>query len=292
MPLALLLHNPAARNAPGAELLRDIEGELARCGFAVEVTPSQKPGHMVDLARRASTSGCDRVVVCGGDGSVREAAEGLFGSQVPLGIVPLGTANVLAYEMGLPVSDPRACAAIAGRGQPLSVGLGTVGGRAFTFSASCGLDSLAVGNVSLYLKEKSGGFAYGAAALQSLLEEDLPLFDVETEAGERVAACQVFAARARHYAGQGIVLSSLADLKSPTMRLIVLPPPLYKHLGLLPRFLGEGLDGAPDTICREVRAFRLHGTSPLPIQADGDLMPGVDPEFVSHADALRLVFPA
>jgi diacylglycerol kinase family enzyme len=292
MPTALLLHNPAARNAPGAELLMHIEGELARCGFAVEVTPSRRPGHMVELAASASTSGHERVVVCGGDGSVREAAEGLFGSGVPLGIVPLGTANVLACEMGLPVSDPRACAAIAARGKPVAVGLGTVGGRAFTFSASCGLDALAVGNVDLNLKEKTGGFAYGAAALRSLLEVDLPVFEVETESGERIEACQVFAARAHHYAGRGIVLSSFADLKSPTMRLIALPPPIHRHVGALLRLFGEGLDGAPRTVCREVRAFRLHSDAPLPIQADGDPMPGVEQQFVSHAEALVLVFPA
>jgi hypothetical protein len=114
---------------------------------------------------------------------------------------------------------------------------------------------------------------------------------VETEAGERFEACQVFAARARRYAGKAILLSSLADLSSPTMRLIALPPPMHRRIGALLSLFGEGLDGAPGTVCREARAFRLRSGATLTVQADGDFMPGAKPEFESHADALRLVFP-
>lgn len=287
----LLLHNPAARNAPGPELLKAIREEMEHCGCAVESIPSQRPGHMVELARGAADAGYDRVVICGGDGSVREGAEALHGLEIPLGIIPLGTANVLAYEMGLPVANPLACAAIAASGRPTAIGLGTVGGRAFAFSASCGLDALAVAGVNLDLKARTGGFAYGASALESLLDGDLPVFEVETESGERFEACQVFAARARRYAGSGIILSAHADLRSPTMRLIALPPPIHRHIGALLRLFKDGLDGAPGTVCREVGAFRLRSGAPLPIQADGDAMPGAEPEFVSHPDALRLIFP-
>lgn len=291
MPTALLLHNPAARRAPDAVLLSRIARVLSRAGFEVELAPSRRPGHLVEMARDAVGT-CDRVVICGGDGSVRESAEGLFGTDIPLGVIPLGTVNVLSWEMGLPASDPLACAEVAATGVARPVGLGTVGGRAFAFCASCGLDSRAVERVNLALKRRAGKFAYVASALTVLLKVDLATFEVETEGGERFEACQVFAARARRYAGSGIILSAPAELRSPTMRLIALPPPLHRHARSLLRFLGEGLDGAPGAICREVRSFRLRSRAPLPIQADGDPMPGVEPEFTSHPDALKLVFPA
>lgn len=290
MARALLLYNPAARRAPDEGLLERIAEKLSGAGFALELRASDRPGHLTELGRLGGRH-CDRVVVCGGDGSVREVAEGLFGSPVPLAVIPLGTVNVLAHEMGLPARDLSACAEVAAMGKPHPVGLGTVGGRAFTFNASCGLDSLAVAGVNLDLKSRTGRLAYGAAALKSLLEGNLPTFEVETESGERLEACQVFAARAHRYAGKGILLSPLADLSSPTMRLIALPPPIHRHAGALLRLFGEGLDGAPGTICREARAFRLRSDAPLTVQADGDFMPGTKPEFESHADALRLVFP-
>lgn len=290
MARALLLYNPAARRAPDAGLLSRVAETLSRAGFAVELHHSGQPGHLAELGRLGARD-CERVVVCGGDGSVREVAEGLFGSIVPLGIIPVGTVNVLAHEMGLPAHDPVACAEVAAWGKPLPVGLGTVGGRAFTFSASCGLDALAVAGVNPDLKARTGRLAYGIAALESLLKGNLPVFEVETDGGERFEACQIFATRARRYAGKGIILSSLADLKSPAMRLIALPPPIHHHLGALLRLFGDGLDGAPGTVCREVRAFRLHSGAPLPIQADGDPMPGAEPEFASHAQALHLVYP-
>jgi diacylglycerol kinase family enzyme len=231
------------------------------------------------------------VVICGGDGSVREAAEGLSGSLVPLAVVPLGTANVLAREMGLPFRSPLSCAALAGRGNPRPVGLGRVNGSTFTFCASAGIDAQAVSRVDLLEKRQTGAWAYVHAALKALIEQSAPEFTVVLEDGSRTQACQVFAARARLYGGP-LILSSTANLESPTLKLLAIAPPLGRHLPLiLAGLLGKGLEGVPGVTALDVDAFRLESEMPWPVQADGDEIGQTPASFRSEPGALTLVFP-
>src|SRR5512143_806164 len=144
MARALLLHNPAARNAPEPALLKALARELVLGGFHVDERRSLQRGDITRLAASAAAEGFDRVVVCGGDGTFREAAQGLEHSPVPLALIPLGTTNVLAREMDLPYDSAVDCAAVACRGAVREVGLGKVNGEAFLFCASAGPDSVAV----------------------------------------------------------------------------------------------------------------------------------------------------
>ena len=292
MARALILHNPAARHAPHPDFLCTIRRELILAGFVTEVAGSKQSGDLTHLAREAGASSLDRVVVCGGDGSFREAAEGLRGSSVPLAIVPMGTSNVLAIEMGLPVKSPGRCAAVAARGRTRLVGLGDVDGSAFTFCASAGLDSLAVARVNLLEKAQTGALAYIHSSLLALIEEELPFLRVILPDGRRLDACQVFAARARHYGGS-YVLSRKASLTSPTLQLLVVSPPCHRHLlPALLRLWNGGIEGAAGVTALEVESFTLEAERAVPIQADGDLVAHTTATFRVDPEALHLVFPA
>lgn len=287
MARALLIHNPAARNAPDPALLAAIRSELAMAGFSVEAVGTSGPGDLARIARDARDGDFERVVVCGGDGSVREAAEGLMGSQTPLGIVPTGTVNVLARELGLPVRSPRACAVVAARSGLKQIGLGTVGAdRAFTFCASAGLDSLAVAKVDLLEKTQTGPWAYAHAALNGLLGAGLRPLLVTLPDGTRREAAQVFAVRSRRYGGR-FALSSKARLDSPRMTLLLVAGPLLPRLPcLLPRLLASGIEGAPGVQAFEVGSFRLDAPDAFPVQADGDLVGRTPATFFSKPAAL------
>lgn len=288
---ALILHNPAARNAPHPTLLAAIRWELRLAGFLEDQVGSRARGDLITLARAGAQDGFDRVVICGGDGSVREAAEGMRGSPVPLAVVPLGTANVLAREMGLPCERPLGCAALAGRGDPRSVGLGTVNGMTFTFCASGGMDAIAVAGVDLLMKIQTGAWAYLHAAFSAFIEQGAPVFTVILPDGRQIQACQVFAARARRYGGP-FSLSSTASLEAPTLKLLAIAPPLCRHLpGALAGFLGKGLEGVPGVTALEVESFDLESEAPSPVQADGDPAGQTPASFRSERGALTLVFP-
>lgn len=292
MARALLLYNPAARSAPDPSLLQAIGLELRLAGFSVQPAHSEAPGDLTRLARSAASEGYDRVIVCGGDGSVREAAQGLCGQETPLALVPLGTANVLARELGLPVRSPLTCAALAGRGAETPIGLGRVDGDGvFTFCASAGLDSAAVFNVDLGIKRQTGGWAYAYSALQCLLTP-LPEFRVCTEGGVRFTAAQVFAARIRRYGAGSLYLSRSASLRSPTLRLIAVPPPLAPRVPLcLFHMLRGGLEGAPGVFDAEVSAFTVESDLPAPVQADGDVLARTPVRLSAQPDALRVIIP-
>lgn len=291
MARALLLHNPAAKNAPEPVLLKGIARELVLGGFRVEERRSGKRGDITAFAAAAEREGFERVVACGGDGTVREAAQGMEHSPVPLALIPLGTVNVLAREMGLPHHSALECASVAGRGAVREVGLGKVNGEVFTFCASAGPDSVAVAQVNLQLKTQVGPWAYIHSALHGLLEPGPPSLVAVLPDGERLAAGLVFAARSRRYGGS-FLLSSGASLEAHTVRLIAIPPPFVRALAALPAFLRGGLEGSAGVTWRDVEAFDLESSgAPCPVQADGDHVSQTPARFTSAGAVLRLVFP-
>jgi len=289
---ALLLYNPAARNAPTHSEVEELVRQVAWGGFAVEAIPSNIRGDLTRLAAAARGEGFDRVVACGGDGTVREVSQGLNGSEVPLAIIPLGTANVLAREMGLPASRPLACARLAARGEVRAVTLGEVAGETFTFSASVGLDARTVDRVDLKMKRQTGAWAYVYCGLRESLSEPEPVFLVELATGERFEATQVFALNARHYGLGSLTLSASAGLETPTLRVLAIRGSVAMSLPfLLPRLFQAGLDGAPGVVAVDSEAFRVTGGSAEPVQADGDSVAVLPAEFRALPRALRLVFP-
>ncbi len=290
---ALLLYNPEARHAPDPAALAILRQRVKWGGFGVEAAASEAPGDISRLAASAEAEGFERVIICGGDGSVREAAQGLKGSAVPLAIIPMGTANVLSREMGLPSMRPLECAVIAGGGKSRPVTLGEVeGGGVFTFCASAGIDSLAVKSVDLKMKRQTGSWAYIHAGMMGLLERQVPLFQVEMPSGKRLDAQQVFALNARHYGIGAFHLSRGAGLEAPTIRVIALAPPLVARLPMLAsRLLGKGIEESPGVFWADVDSFRISSNEPFPVQADGDDMSKTPCALRALPGALNLVFP-
>lgn len=128
--------------------------------FKVELVRTERRGHGVDLARRAIEEGFDLVVCLGGDGTVNEAANGLAGSDVPLGIIPGGGTNVLARALGIPIDPVEATGLLLARRDraPRRVPLGRANDRYFTFSCGVGLDGAIVRRVEeRQLLKKTGG---------------------------------------------------------------------------------------------------------------------------------------
>jgi len=93
----------------------DALAALAAHGIAPAVAETARPGHATELARAAALAGDDVVIAAGGDGTVREAATGLIGSHVPLGVMPLGSVMNVAHMLGIP-RDPQEAAAVIAAG--------------------------------------------------------------------------------------------------------------------------------------------------------------------------------
>jgi diacylglycerol kinase family enzyme len=153
-------------------------------GHDVTVAPTTGPGTAGGIVREHIAHGADLVVVAGGDGTINETAEGMVFSKVPLGILPGGTANVLAMEMKLGSRLERAAERLEEcRPRRISLGRVTCGGgpsRHFLLMAGVGLDAHIVYHVNLPLKACAGKLAYWVAG-GSLLGHRLPQIRVDSD---------------------------------------------------------------------------------------------------------------
>ncbi len=133
-------------------------------------TTAQDPGR--GQARAAVAAGVDLVLACGGDGTVTACAEGVAGSGVPLAVVPIGTGNLLARNVGLPVDlDHALTVALTGRDQSLDAGLAN--GTLFVVMAGLGLDARMLSDTSEPLKRRLGWAAYGMSVLRHLSDRPM-----------------------------------------------------------------------------------------------------------------------
>jgi diacylglycerol kinase family enzyme len=201
-----VIYNPRAGKIvrSGGGLIERAVEILKQEGHSVTVAPTTGPHMAGAMARAHIAGGADLIVVAGGDGTINETAEGMIGTAVPLGILPTGTANVLATEMKLG-GDAEKVARRLGELRPKRISVGHVtcdGGlveRHFLLMAGVGLDAHVVYRVNAALKARTGKFAYWVAGW-SLLGKRLAEFDVEI-AGERRRCSFALASKVRNYGG-------------------------------------------------------------------------------------------
>lgn len=167
MTVAGVVVNPTKLSDP-PQFRQAVDEAMAAHGWQPPLwleTTADDPGR--GPAKEAVAAGADLVLACGGDGTVTACAEGLAGTGVPLGIIPLGTGNLLARNVGLPAAvDDALAAALTGRDVPIDAGL--VNGSLFVVMTGVGLDARMLADASEPLKRQIGWAAYALAALRHL----------------------------------------------------------------------------------------------------------------------------
>ncbi|HMD92899.1 MAG TPA: diacylglycerol kinase family protein [Trebonia sp.] len=162
-----------------------------RAGWTPSFVVTDKAESGVAAARDAAAGGAGLVVAVGGDGTVRSCAEGLAGTGVPLGIMPLGTANLLARTLGIPALPRTALAVALGSREDRRIDLATADGAPFTAMAGMGLDAAVVG--ATRLKHRLGWLAYAMSGAVHLTDP-ATRFTIRMDDGpavEREAKCVV-----------------------------------------------------------------------------------------------------
>jgi len=238
------------------------------------------------------------VIVCGGDGTLNEAVNGLAGSAVPLGLLPAGTANVLAKELGLPWDLETAAALIAGSEfRRIALGVVTTGDdphhqRYFLSTAGAGPDGAIVNGVSNRLKARAGTLAYWAEGFKQLARYGFPRF--RATIGDRtIDATLIIVGRTKHYGGPFRITTeaSLYDDQFELMLCTSANPLTY--LGYLPLAWAGRLRRARQA--HFLKSTIVHcepmGSAPVYVQVDGEPAGRLPAEFRVARDALTLAVP-
>jgi diacylglycerol kinase (ATP) len=284
---ALLLVNPKARNGSfSLDAVRDI---LSRGG----IEPFEPPGDpdcTAVIKRHAAA--CDLVILGGGDGTLNAAAPALVETGLPLGILPLGTANDLARSLAIPL-DPLAAAELITTAEPQPADLGWVNGHYYFNVASIGFSAELAGDLTAESKKKWGTLGYAIAAVRVLRRVRPFTVTIEHDGTtEKVVTIQASVGNGRHYGG-GMTVEEGAAVDDGKLDFYSLEvAPWWRLIALLPA-LRRGTHGQSD----DVRAFKtteikLTTRRPRPVNTDGELTTHTPAHFKVIPEAVRIFSPA
>ena len=270
-PAMVIVFNPTAGRRR-MEVLCQLIDLLSANGIRFQVFETRRPGDAEGRARQAVRDGSGMVVAAGGDGTIAEVANGLIGSSVSLGVVPLGTANVLAHELSLPFAPRDIAKALAfGRTRPLWPGLvtGPDGPRVFMQMLGAGFDAQVVHHLPRGLKRILGRTAYALQTVRELSRYEHKRIRVRLD-GQEAEAAGVIVSKGRLYAGE-YVLAPAARPGEPGFSVVLFD---LGGIGATVRYgaalLAGMLSRAPGVT--HIRAGRIDflGNQRVPVQTDGD----------------------
>jgi YegS/Rv2252/BmrU family lipid kinase len=213
------IYNPTSGGGAYKRELPRIMELLRTLGLSVDERPTEAPLHATALARDAVEQGFDIVCAIGGDGTVNETINGLAGSNVPLAIIPTGTVNVLALELGIPLCRPDACRLVA-EGELSWIDLGRAGERYFSLMAGVGMDAAVVANMNPALKRHLKEAAFVVEGLATYFRYEEPLLRIES-AERTVDGYFVVFGNAPNYGGE-FGITPFADMRDGLLDVCVL----------------------------------------------------------------------
>jgi diacylglycerol kinase (ATP) len=290
----LVIYNPTAGN----RVRRRLAAWLAcveRLGAAVSLRETKAPRHAEALAHAADPALVDAVVAAGGDGTINEVVNGLAESPLPLGILPLGTANVLAGEIGLPrhaTALARILAFAPARpvwpGEALSAG--TTAGRRFLIMAGIGFDADVVESLDLSLKRRFGKLAYVASIVGRLRDYRQRSYRAELD-GVAVESASLVAAKAHFYGGR-FVLAPTARLDDPVFQVVLFGRggrgPALGYMAAMAAGVLRRCSSVRIVPARQVRLIEPPGAC---VQLDGDIHVRLPVTLRIAATPLQLIQP-
>jgi diacylglycerol kinase (ATP) len=316
MRKAALLYNPESGGS--RRRLREVESALAVLrdgGIEASLVPTQSRAQGGEQARWAMESGCDTIFACGGDGTIHNIAQVIANSPVALGILPMGTANALAHDLGFPL-NVTAAAKAALQGVPRRVALGCVtyvdlrgkpGARYFVMAAGVGVDAHLFYKLDGRTKQRMGMAAYYAKAWNLWFSYPMTRFAAEyvengTLEARRAEVTELLSVRIRNFGGIVQQLAPGASLDRDDMRLIVCrTSSRMAYLAYVARCLLRlqwsvpGIDLAYGTRVRceyKASADASQEQRKIYVEADGELLGTLPVDMSVVPNALTLLAPS
>jgi diacylglycerol kinase (ATP) len=241
-----------------------------------------------DLARIIREGNYDAVIAAGGDGTIRLAAKALIDTEVPLGMIPLGTGNVLAHEIALP-RRPAALADLIIRGEERPVELAAANGEPFLLMAGVGFDGSVIGALDHAVKARLGKLAYALPVLRALVQRAEPLtIDID---GTTHHATWAVIANARCYGGRFVIAENAGIAVRGLVAVLIDASTVSELAAALLALVRGTLAARPNVRLIPCRAATIRAAGVVPSQIDGDAFAGTPITVASGAGRVRLIVP-
>ena len=311
MHRVVLIYNPASGQTSNHRktVIDDVRAVLRSAGIETETVATTAPGSAAAPVQEAVRQGCDTFLVCGGDGTVHEVLQSLVGSHAALGVVPRGTANALASDLGLPLSPVKAVKMLLSAARvriPVGRifyrdGEGMERSRYFTVAAGIGADAHLMSRLDARLKRRFGYALYALEGLRILATHTFPAFEAafQARAGDapRVeAVTELLAVRIRNFGGMLQNFAPGAALCNENLRLVAFKTRnRFDYVRFLAAVIFRRQTFSSrieilDAISVECRA-RADTLPRLSVEADGEYLGGLPVRIEIVPDALTLLVP-
>jgi YegS/Rv2252/BmrU family lipid kinase len=283
----IVILNPAARSKRAKRLQTRVESMARGCTVCTGGSATEAES----LARNAAREGFQKIGAAGGDGTIHAVVNGLAGSDATLGLLPIGTVNVFAQELGLPVHNIESCWSIIEQDQVRLIDLPKANGKHFVQLAGVGLDAQVVKETSLALKRNFGPLSYLISAAQIAARQPPRLFIESADASINEASF-VLIGNGRRYGGpfpffkQAVLDDGLLDIVA------------FRQVGYLEiiKYLQDVFFSSeirlPEVEYFQTQRLRITSDQDVPVELDGELVGNCPVEFELQDHRLRVLAPA
>jgi len=286
METTLIILNPSARSERAGnffEAIANLDGDLL-------VRKTSGPGEARRFAEEAIRDGFKRVVVAGGDGTVNEVVNGLAGSDVELGLLPIGTMNVFATELGIPTNNFKTCWEIIQAGNIIETDLSKANDHFFVQLGGVGFDAQIVQETPSEFKNAVGPLSYLIIAAQ-VAGRRPPKLVVDANGQSREGSF-VLVGNGRFYGGP-FVLFKEAKINDGLLDILI-----FKNWGFLDiaRYLNGIVFGhhhtLPDVEYFQTAHLQVTSEEVVPVEVDGEVIGNLPVTFTVAEKKLRVLAPA
>lgn len=272
---ALVILNPYADRWNGRKRRSEAEGALQQAGVDFELVETEAPMHAIQLASQAIEAEYSPIIAAGGDGTLGEVINGLAAAQQspplgPLGVLPLGTANDFAINLGLP-TDLRRAARVIAAGDSHRIDLGRVNGWHFCNNSAVGLEPV-VTQHNIRLVRLRGILRYLVAALLAVNDQPEWRVEIAWDEGEYHGPASLISVGNCPVTGGLFRMAPAADPRDGLLTFVHgYAATKLKMLSLLPRAISGTYVADPAIHQHHTRELTISATPGTPIQADGEI---------------------
>jgi len=283
----LIILNPAAHSDRAQRKRAQVESLAHDC----VVCATTCTGDAELMARRGVKEGFEKIVAAGGDGTINEVVNGLAGTHATLGLLPIGTMNVFATELGLPVNDLALCWNIIQGDSTRAIDLPKANEKYFVQLAGVGLDAQVVKETSAQLKKNFGPLSYLISAAQIAARQP-PRLSIQSDDAPIKEGSFVLVGNGRLYGGP-FPFFKHAVIDDGKLDVIV-----FKSLGYLEiiKYLQDVVFSSeirvPEIEYFQTSRLRVESDQSVPVELDGELVGNCPVEFSLQERSLRVLVPA